>query len=196
MLGTIRTIQHQAGQALPTCARSNHNLMNTFGAVCSKLLPVGAEATGNTPPPHPITLCPLSLHLGSIATASPSLLILAPAVRPSTLALNQIKIQTYCEHSDAAASTGALAARGLGGGVCAVESRGVCRASRPCRGSCWRRTRRKGPSGVTVNTLLTTSGSSELLQKTSFTCFAGYFSCNWCLRHIRSVLYVDVLFMN
>ena len=53
MLCTIRTIQHQAGQALPACAQSNHSLMNTFGAVCSKLLPVGARATGNQPPPFP-----------------------------------------------------------------------------------------------------------------------------------------------
>lgn len=92
MLGTIRTIQHQAGQALPTCAQSNHSLMNTFGAVCSKLLPVGARATGNrptlpshrSPPPH--------LQRNSFLDR-PSLLIFAPAVRPSTHALNQIKIQ-------------------------------------------------------------------------------------------------------
>lgn len=59
MLGTIRTIQRQAGQALPTCAQPNHNLMNTLGAVCSKLLPVGARATGNPPPlPFAITFCP------------------------------------------------------------------------------------------------------------------------------------------
>lgn len=92
MLGTIRTIQHQAGQALPTCAQSNHSLMNTFGAVCSKLLPVGARATGNhaslpsphSPPPH--------LHRNS-SLHRPSLLIFAPAVRPTTHTLNQIKIR-------------------------------------------------------------------------------------------------------
>lgn len=67
MLGTIRTIQRQAGQALPTCAQPNHNLMNTLGAVCSKLLPVGARATGNPPCHHTL---PLPLHLTSFATVS------------------------------------------------------------------------------------------------------------------------------
>ncbi|KAJ8390562.1 hypothetical protein AAFF_G00101680 [Aldrovandia affinis] len=42
MLSTIRTIQCQSGKALPTCAAPNQGLMNAAGAVCSKLLPVGA----------------------------------------------------------------------------------------------------------------------------------------------------------
>lgn len=91
MLGTIRTIQRQAGQALPTCAQPNHNLMNTLGTVCSKLLPVGARATGNPPCHHTL---PLPLHLTSFATVSfPTRLNrLAPVLRPSTLTPNQIKI--------------------------------------------------------------------------------------------------------
>lgn len=53
--------------ALPTCVQPNHNLMNTLGAVCSKLLPVGAKATGNPPNNHTF---PLPLHLTSFATVT------------------------------------------------------------------------------------------------------------------------------
>lgn len=68
MPGTIRTIQRQAGQALPTCAQPNHNLMNTLGTVCSKLLPVGARATGNSP--LPLFLCPPRIPTGHGQTLS------------------------------------------------------------------------------------------------------------------------------
>lgn len=95
MLGTIRTIQRQAGQALPTCAQPNHNLMNTLGAVCSKLLPVGARATGNPPPPLCHHILPLPLHLTSFSLAHPPKQVLAPVLGPSTLTLNQIKIHIF-----------------------------------------------------------------------------------------------------
>lgn len=94
----------------------------------------------------------------------------------------------YREHSDAAAATGILAARGGGGRReprCLPYVSGVQRfvlvlvaaasSVRTSGDTYGVHTRRKGPSGVTVNTLLTTSGSSELLQKTSIMCFAGYF---------------------
>ncbi|XP_077588478.1 uncharacterized protein LOC144207107 isoform X1 [Stigmatopora nigra] len=40
MLGTIRTIQHQAERSLPICALSNQNLMNTLRAVGSSLFQI------------------------------------------------------------------------------------------------------------------------------------------------------------
>lgn len=78
-------------QALPTCAQPNHNLMNTLGTVCSKLLPVGARATGNPPCHHTM---PLPRHITSFAIVSlPTRLSrLAAVLRPSTLTPNQIKI--------------------------------------------------------------------------------------------------------
>lgn len=90
--------------------------MNTLGAVCSKLLPVGDRATGNPspcpPPPHPCHhTMPLPLYLTSITKvlpAHPLQLILAPAVKPSTWTFNQIKIHisvlSAFRHSWAAAT--------------------------------------------------------------------------------------------
>lgn len=78
--------------ALPTCVQPNHNLMNTLGAVCSKLLPVGAKATGKPPQQsHFPPSSPPHLLCNSYLAHSPEL-ILVPAFRPQLLPFNQIKI--------------------------------------------------------------------------------------------------------
>lgn len=87
MQGTIRTIQRKAGQALPTCTQPNHNLMNTLGAVCSKLLPVGARATGN-----PLCHLTLAFSTPSLQSPCPPASADTPVLRFSTRTLNQIKI--------------------------------------------------------------------------------------------------------
>lgn len=109
MLGTIRTIQHRAGQALPTCVQPNHNLMNTLGAVCSKLLPVGDRAAGNLQPPpapphhHPLPLPPHLTSFCSSFLAHPPKPILAPVLRPQLWLLIKSRfISRCCQHSNTA----------------------------------------------------------------------------------------------
>lgn len=106
MLGTIRTIQHQAGQALPTCVQPNHNLMNTLGAVCSKLLPVGDRATGISPshslPSHFAPSSSPHLFCNS-CLAHPPELILAPALRSQLWHLIKSRFISWCcQHSNTA----------------------------------------------------------------------------------------------